>query len=225
VIVGSAIWIGNTGKSVETPRSRQAAWIYKEPATHLLTKGERLELLATSSRFVRTAVARRDLDAAWTLLGPEMRAGQTRSSWRSGTNNVVPFPVAGISAWNLLYSYDDDVALDLALVAKPGGDIVGKTFTIELKRYPESRGRWLVAAWVPKGITGAGQSRSAAAAPPPPPTRARLSAAWLAVPLAVLCVVVVIPLGFAVRSWHRHRRAAKQYAGELSSYRSTSNPS
>ena len=134
-------------------------------------------------------------------------------------------PVAGIAAWNLLYSYADDVALDLALVAKPGSDIVGKTFTIELKRYPGSAGRWLVASWVPKGITGEGQSRSAAAEPPLPPTRARLSAAWLAVPLAVLGLAVVVPLGFAVRSWHRHRRAAKRYARELGSYRSSSNPS
>jgi hypothetical protein len=224
-IVGGSILIGNTGRSVDTARSAEPAWVYEEPAAHRLTKEERVELLARSSHFVQTAVARRNLDEAWELLGPEMRAGQTRASWKSGDNNVVPFPAAGISAWSVLYSYDGDVAFDLALVARPGGDIVGKTFTIELKRYPERGGRWLVAAWVPKGLTGVGQSKSAAAQPPPPPPRAPLSAAWMFVPLSVLGLIVVIPLAIGLHSWLRHRRAAKRYALELSRYRSSSNPS
>ncbi|HEY3185238.1 MAG TPA: hypothetical protein VGJ77_20520 [Gaiellaceae bacterium] len=224
-IVGASIWIGNTGKSTETPLSDKPVWVYHEPRLHHLTQRERLELLSTSSHFIRTAVARQRLDEAWTLLGPEMQAGQTRKSWNTGTNNVVPFPVSGIAAWNLLYSYDDDVAFDLALVAKPGHDLVGKTFTIELKRYPQRGNRWLVAAWVPKGVTTAGQSKSAAAVPPPPPPRAPLSAKWLAVPLSILALIVLTPLAVIARSLIQNRRAAKRYARDLSSYRSTSSPS
>jgi hypothetical protein len=225
VIVVASIRIGNTGKSTETPFTGKAVWVYHEPRLHRLSRRERLDLLATSFHFVRTAVARRHLDEAWVLLGPEMQAGQTRKSWNTGTNNVVPFPVAGIAAWNLLYSYDDDVAFDLALVSKPGYDLVGKTFTIELKRYPQRGNRWLVAAWVPKGITTAGQSKSAAAAPPPPPPRAPLSAKWLAVPLSILALILLTPLAVIVRSVIQNRRAAKRYARDLSSYRSTSSPS
>ena len=129
--------------------SNEPAWVYHEPKLHKLSKAERLELLATSSRFVNTAVARKHLDEAWNLLGPEMQAGQTRKSWNTGTNNVVPFPVSNIIAWNVSYSYENDVAFDLALRSR-GGDIVGKTFTIELKRYPKLGNRWLVASWTPK---------------------------------------------------------------------------
>jgi hypothetical protein len=222
-IVGGSILIGNTGKSTETPFSAKPVRVYHEPRLHHLSQRERLELLATSSQFVRTAVARRRLDEAWTLLGPEMQAGQTRKSWNSGTNNVVPFPVVGIAAWNVLYSYDDDVAFDLALVAKPGHDLVGKTFTIELKRYPERGNRWLVAAWVPRGVTTAGQSKSAAAERPPPAPRAPLSAKWLIVPVAVLALILLTPLAVIVRSLVQSRRAAKRYARDL--YRSTSSPS
>jgi hypothetical protein len=220
-IVGGSIWIGNTGKSTETPLSNGPVWVYHEPRLHRLSQRERLELLATSSRFVQTAVARRHLDEAWNLLGPDMQAGQTRKQWNTGTNNVVPFPVAGIAAWNLLYSYDNDVAFDLALVAKPGHDLVGKSFTIELKRYPHRGNRWLVAAWVPKGISTAGQSKALAATPPPPPPQAPLSAKWLAVPASILALILLTPLVVLLRSLLQSRRAAKRYA----SYTSSSSPS
>jgi hypothetical protein len=225
VIVFASIRIGNTGKSTETPFTGKAVWIYHEPRLHQLSRRERLDLLATSFHFVRTAVARRHLDEAWVLLGPEMQAGQTRKSWNTGTNNVVPFPVADIVAWNVLYSYAGDVAFNLALVSKPGNDIVGKTFTIELKRYPRRGNRWLVARWVPAGITTAGQSRAAAAQAPAPPPGAALSAKWLILPVAILALIVLTPLAVALRSLVQSRRAAKRYAEELSRYRSTSSPS
>src|SRR5215216_4489553 len=145
LVVGAAIRVGNTGEKFDTPLTDQEAWVYTEPKLHRLSSRERLALFSTSAHFIRTAVARRNLDEAWDLLGPEMQSGQTRRSWRTGSNNVVPFPARGIAAWDVLYSYDDDVALDVALVASPHGDIVGKTFTIELKRYPEQGNRWLVA--------------------------------------------------------------------------------
>src|SRR5215216_825178 len=182
LVVGAAIRVGNTGEKFDTPLTDQEAWVYTEPKLHRLSSPDRLALFSTSSHFVRTAVARRDLDEAWDLLAPEMQSGQTRRSWRTGANNVVPFPARGIAAWDVLYSYDDDVALDVALVARPGADIVGKSFTIELKRYPQRGNRWLVASWVPKGITTGRQSRAAAAVPPPPPPRAPLAATWLLVP-------------------------------------------
>ena len=219
--VAGAVWIGNTGKSRETPLTDKPVWVYREPRLHRLSQRERLELLATSTHFVRTAVARRHLDEAWNLLGPEMRAGQTRKSWNSGTNNVVPFPVAGIATWDVAYSYEGDVAFDLALVSKPGHDIVGKSFMIELKRYPERGNRWLVAAWVPRGITTARQSKAIAAEPPPPPPRAPLSSTWLLVPVSILALIVLTPLAVVLRSLVQNRRAAKRYA----SYTSSSSPS
>jgi hypothetical protein len=220
-VVAGAIRIGNTGKSTETPLTNKPVWIYHEPRLHHLSQRERLELLATSSHFVRTAVARKHLDEAWDLLGPEMQAGQTRKSWDSGTNNVVPFPVAGIAEWSLLYSYEGDVAFDLALVSEPGHDVVGKSFTIELKRYPQRANRWLVAAWVPKGITTARQSKAAAAEPPPPPPRAPLSSKWLLVPVSILALILLTPIAVVLRSLVQNRRAAKRYA----SYTSSSSPS
>jgi len=219
-----AILIGNTGRSNETPLTNKPAWVYREPKRLTLTPEIRRELFETASRFVQTAVARKHLDTAWQMLGPEMRAGQTRKSWDTGFNNVIPFPAIGIATWDVLYAYKDDVAIDLAVVGARNSDWAGKTFTIELKHYRSHARDWLVASWVPKGVGGSRQIRSVAAQPLPPPVKAQVSAKWLLVPVGILGSVL---LGFIVWGIHatiKQRRAAKRFAEALG-YSSSSNPS
>jgi hypothetical protein len=216
-VVGGAIMVGNTGRSNATPLIDKPAWVYREPARMGLTAGDRRDLFLAASRFVKTAVARKHLDTAWDMLGPEMKAGQTRKSWDTGNNDVVPFPAVGIANWNILYSYRNDVALDLGVVGDPHSDWAGKTFTIELKKYPSHPHAWLVASWVPKGVGGAGQIKSVASVPPPPPPRAPLSARWLLVPVSIFGLFVLTLIGWGVRSAVRQRRNARKYARLLSS--------
>ena len=219
-----AIMVGNTGRSNETPLIDKPAWVYHEPAKARLTSADRRELFKTASVFIRTAVARKHLDSAWDMLGPEMKAGQTRKSWDTGNNNVIPFPAVGIANWNILYAYRDDVALDLGVIGDPHSDWAGKTFTIEFKRYKSEPKSWLVASWVPKGIGGAGQIKSVASAPAPPPTVAAVSAKWLLAPLAVVGALLLALAGWGIRNAVKQRRAAKRYA-KLLGYNSSSNPS
>jgi hypothetical protein len=231
-VVGSLVFVGirfdNTGRSNASPiDSTRKAWVYKEPLRETLTRRDRLDLFRTSSLFVRTAVARKHLDVAWNLLGPEMRAGQTRKSWNTGFNNVVPFKADGIQAWNILYAFHNDVALDLSLVSrgKAKGDWAGKTFTLELKRYAGHPHQWLVAAWVPKGIGGGGTlSPNRRAGPPPPPVKAQVSAKWLFVPAVFLGSLLLVLGAWGVRNVVRSRRASRRYAEALG-YNSSSNPS
>jgi hypothetical protein len=226
-LVALAVMLGNTGRSNATPIDKtKKPRVYTAPAHMRLTKHDRLELFDTSSRFVRTAVARKQLDAAWDMLGPEMRAGQTRKSWDSGFNNVVPFKADGIEAWDILYAYEDDVALDLSLVSgrRSGANWAGKTFTLELKRDPGSH-RWLVASWVPKGIGGGGTlSPNRRSGPPPPAVTAHISARWLFVPAVFLGGLLLVLAAAGMRSALRSRRAARRYAEALG-YKSSSNPS
>jgi hypothetical protein len=219
-----AILIGNTGRSNATPLIDKPAWVYREPARMRLTSSDRRDLFNAASLFVRTAVARKHLDSAWNMLGPEMKAGQTRKSWDTGFNNVIPFPAVGIANWSILYAYQNDVAIDLGVVGDPHSDWAGKTFTIELKHYKTQPHNWLVASWVPKGIGGAGQIKSVASAPPPPRTVAKVDAKWLLAPVAVLGLIILSLIGWGIRSTIKHRRAAKRYA-ELLGYSSSSNPS
>ncbi len=218
------ILVGNTGRSNETPLIDKPAWVYREPAKMRLTSSDRRQLFDTASVFIRTAVARKHLDSAWNMLGPEMKAGQTRKSWDTGNNNVIPFPAIGIANWSILYAYRDDVAIDLGVVGDPHSDWAGKTFTIELKRYKSQPRNWLVASWVPKGIGGAGQVKSVASAPVPPPTVAAVSAKWLFLPVCFLGALVIGLAAWGIRNVLKQRRAAKRYA-ELLGYNSSSNPS
>jgi hypothetical protein len=211
-VVAVSIEVGNTGHSTATPFSNRPASVYHEPPHMRLSARDRHELFDTASVFIATAVARKHLDAAWDMLGPEMKAGQTRKSWDSGFNNVIPFQAAGIAAWDILYAYRDDVALDLAVVGGKHSDWAGKTFTIELKRYAAKPRRWLVASWVPRGVGGSGQVRSIAKTPPPPPPKAPLSPKWLLAPLSILAGLLLTLAAWGVRSAIRQRRAARRYA-------------
>jgi hypothetical protein len=229
--VGLLAFVGirysNTGHSTETAVDRtQKPWVYKAPSQMRLTKDIRLELFQASSRFVRTAVRREHLDTAWDMLAPEMKAGQTRKSWDTGFNNVVPFKADGIQSWDVLYAYDGDVGLDLSLVSRgKGTNWAGKTFTVELKRDAAHPHRWLVAAWVPKGIGGGGTlSPNRRSGPPPPPVKAQVSAKWLLVPAGILGSLLMLLAFWGVRSVILGRRATRRYAEALG-YNSSSNPS
>ena len=116
------------------------------------------------------------------------------------------------------------MVVDLGVVGAKTSDWAGKTFTLELKRYPSHPHSWLVASWVPKGIGGAGQVKSVAKVPPLPPPAAALSAKWLVLPVAILGFLGLTLLVWALGGAVRHRRAAKRYA-RLLGYNSTSNPS
>jgi hypothetical protein len=227
VVVLVSIQLGNTGHSQATPIDKtKQAWVYRAPTHMRLTKRDRLQLFTATSRFVRTAVARKQLDSAWDMLGPEMKAGQTRKSWDSGFNNVVPFKADAIEAWDILYAYKDDVALDLSLVSgrRNADNWAGKTFTLELKRDPSSH-RWLVASWVPKGVGGGGTlSPNRRVGPPPPSVTAHISTQWLFLPGVFLGGLLLVLGAAGLRSAVRSRRASRRFAEALA-YKSSSSPS
>jgi hypothetical protein len=215
----------NTGKSNATPLIDKPATVYRVPARMHLSKQDRNELFAVTSRFVMTAVRRKHLDSAWSMLAPEMKAGQTRKSWDTGFNNVIPFNANGIGLFSILYAYQNDVAVDTGLVSGKGSGWAAKTFTIELKRSPGRAHQWLVASWVPKGIGGGGTlSPSRTAGPPPPPFHSKLSARWLMAPLVFFALLVVFLTVWGLGGTIRGRRAARRYAKALG-YSSSSNPS
>ena len=221
-----AIAVGNTGESNKTPLFDRPAWVYREPARMKLTATDRRQLFDTASHFIQTAVARKHLDSAWGMLGPEMRAGQTRKSWNTGFNNVIPFPAVGIATWDILYAYKGDVAIDLGVVGDKHSDWAGKTFTIELKRYKGHGNNWLVASWVPKGIGGAGQDKSVASQPPLKPPTAPLDAKWLLLPVSIFGLLIATLIAWAIRGAVQQRRAARRYARALGyGSSSSSNPS
>src|SRR5207244_10735819 len=74
------------------------------PKTGRPTVSDKAAALAVASRFIDTAVARKDVDRAWGLVTPTLRAGYTRKQWDTGDlPGIPPFPVAS-ARWSLQFS-------------------------------------------------------------------------------------------------------------------------
>jgi hypothetical protein len=151
----------------------------------------------------------------------------------------VPYPAAdrGLGSWNFVqYSYTDTVGLEVFLFPKPGSGWSAMTADVELVKGKD--GRWRVDYWMPKKFHGppavaakakpkAKPAKRTAAAPakaagkrhvttiqkaapasaqPPKPSRV-----WWLVPIALLSLIVLGPLGFGLSVWYRNRRAAREY--------------
>jgi hypothetical protein len=212
--VSAGIVFSNTGHSSATPFEDRPAEVFKLKEIPFSGATAR-DAGRTITSFVQAAVLRKNLDAAWKLASPNLREGLTRRDWNEGKLPVVGFPANALASigWRLDYAYRNDVVLDVMLAARPGTGVGTGVFLIELKR---PKGRWLVDAWVPR-------KEFAAAAPAPPPAgserRARPAAAvqpdngeqisklWFALPLGLLALVLLIPLGLVVSSV----RARRQY--------------
>lgn len=217
--MAAAVAIGNTGKSDQTPiDTTKKAWVYHAPKVMHLSARDRNVLMALSVRFIRTAVTRKHLDDAWSIVGPELKQGETRKEWDSGFNAVVPFPAAGIAAWDVLYSYRDDVAFDISVLGARGQPWISKTFMIELKRHPTrtNPNRWLVESWMPRGI-GTDNSLRPSARPRAAPItdRSALPRWTLVVPAAIFGGMLLLLGGWGLGSRLRGRRSARRYAKAL----------
>ena len=181
------------------------------PADHTL----RVQVLDATLRFVSTAVRRDHVEASWTLVDPSLKQGFTRREWATGNIPVVPFPAAGLGGWKIDWSYADDVGLDVALLPRKGSKVQPKTFLVELKRHGAT-GHWLVASWVPKGVSlGSDLADAAAAKKQLAPPRS-LGGRWLIFPLIGLAAIFLVPLSvMAGRGWLRGARAERAYRRSL----------
>jgi hypothetical protein len=108
-------------------------------------------------QFVKTAVGRSDLAAAWRIAGPNVRGGLTYKEWLTGNIPVVPYPVASVAQarFKVDYSYANEALLEVALLPKPGAKIKGQVFYLGMKRVPGPGGKrhWVVDNWVPHSST------------------------------------------------------------------------
>lgn len=227
-LVGGLVTVGvlwpNTAEQVPPVVEPGKPRVYHEPKPIKLTQTSRAEALATAANFVKTAVARRNVDRSWLLASPALKQGFTRAEWSGGEIPVVPYPVAE-AKWKLDYSYADAVGLQVLLFPEAGSGLRPNLFLMELKPVGPRR-HWVVDSWIPSGV-----ANPALAAPASTPGRgggsglgvqsldpgivgqaeSRLGAAWLFAPLALFAIVPIVLGIFGVRSWRRSRRAHRAY--------------
>ncbi len=186
-----------------------------------VTPAVRREIDVVVERFVHSAVLREDLDEAWALASPKLRATVSRERWNAGDLPVFPFPQEAfrVEDWRLRYTFDRTVVIDVMVLPKP--DVAQRTlvYGVELTAYGAGTSRrWLIDTWFPQTtLTSGGTSTTPkpavtlTAVPESPYTKGKLDARWLFVPLGVLALVAIFPLSLLVRGAVRRRRAERRY--------------
>ena len=113
---------------------------------HRPAKLEAVEL-RVAMEFVRTAVARKHLDRAWTVAAPELKQGMSREQWMTGTIPVVPYPVAQArTVIRRVDSFTDTGTLEVRFLPRAGTKARPAAFVLDLRK---EGGMWLVSAWLP----------------------------------------------------------------------------
>lgn len=102
--------------------------------------------------FIETAVARKDLAKAYPIAGPAIRQGQSLKEWLTGDIAVVPYPIQhlDIAPMKVVYSYPNEAAIQVALLAKDGSKTKSQLFDMTLERIGTPK-RWVVNLWAPHG--------------------------------------------------------------------------
>jgi hypothetical protein len=140
----------NTGESTATPLSTVAA-----DDRSAVPKTQKLdpEARSVARRFVQTAVARKNLRAAYALVGPMIKQGQTLKEWMTGNIAVVPYPVDAVeyAPMKIDYSYAREAQIQVALLPTDKAQKQGvrpQLFIATLIK--DKQDHWLVNAWVPR---------------------------------------------------------------------------
>lgn len=186
-----------------------------------VTPAVRREIDAVVERFVHSAVLREDLDEAWELASPKLRADVSRARWKAGDLPVFPFPREAfrVEDWRLRYSFDRTVVIDVMVLPKPETAQRTLVYGVELTAYGAGEPRrWRVDTWFPQTTLTSGGTPTTpkpmvtqTVAPESPYTKGKLDARWLLVPLGVLALVALFPLTLLVRGAVRRRRAERLY--------------
>ena len=221
IVAFVGIHFSNTGhKEQERFTADKPQLVAKSPKPDVFTRAEQKQVRAVAARFVESAVFRNHVTDSFALTTSELREGESKSEWASGTIPVVPFPKKAVDTvrWRLNYSYADEVGLKVAFYTKPASGVDRQVFDISLQNHGTARApRWLVSYWAPSG--GLQLSRAGPRAPSidPAPPKPALGAIWLLVPIGLIAGGLVGVIVFlAVRGRIRHARATRLYKSSSS---------
>ena len=208
----------NTGQKEAKFRPGKPKVVHEEPRATPLPKADRASSQKVVDAFVTNGVLRKNLSRSYDLVTAEMRQGMSRHQWETQDIPIVPFPLRDfvLAKSKLSYSHGNVARYDVAMLARPQGQTRSGIFSIEL--HAVRRGgqrRWLVDYWEPIG--GGISTPAVPRANPlsltnePSSTAHPLATTWVLVPLSVLSLIVLLPIGIGVRGWIRNRRIDRAY--------------
>jgi hypothetical protein len=120
-IAALIVFVPNTGHSFATPIDESSqAQVYHAPRTVTASAAQKAAAVSTLSRFVRSAVIRRELATSWPLATAHMKNGTSRADWLSGNLPVVPYPASAFrtTGFTLRYQYKGILGYDVLVLPK-----------------------------------------------------------------------------------------------------------
>ncbi|HMJ00154.1 MAG TPA: hypothetical protein VK488_10010 [Gaiellaceae bacterium] len=215
ILVAGAIVVGfasglrwNVTYKAQGPSNIPAHIDNASPKPVRLKNRDERRMLEVASRFVHSAVARKEVDRSWDLASAELRAGFTRKGWDAGNLPVSPYPV-GQAKFRLEYEDTEGVGVSVSLSPAKGSRDPPGDYLIGLHPLGAGKQRhWVVDYWqsVPTGAAVGSVSRSQVSGTKSVGTF-KEGKAWLLVPAGLLSLIVLIPVGIATVHWYRRRRA------------------
>ncbi len=152
-VLGAAVFVfvffRNTGHPLPNKLSDQAASVVKNEPTVPLDAA----IVPLMKTFIATAVARKHLDQAYSIVGPDIRGNLTRKQFEQGNIPVIPYPTADIRRvhYTVDYSHPTQAGLEVGLSPKAGADTRRLTFYIAFKKLGTgSSAHWVVNYWSPR---------------------------------------------------------------------------
>jgi hypothetical protein len=112
------------------------------------------EALQVARKFLETAVLRKNLSAAYDIVGPALKGNMTRAQFEKGDIPVQPYPARNTktAAFTVDWSYRTQIMLEVDLVAKKGsGSNIRPHFPYFLgleRKGDKPNGRWQVNTWI-----------------------------------------------------------------------------
>ena len=208
---GLGLHFTNTAEPQKETFERGRVRITHDQVPKRLLPADRQAILAVVHRFVRTAVAGKDLAAAYDLSTATLKGGVTRAQWARGENPIYHYPVFKHGV-RIAASYENDVMVQLYLRAR-SRKVEPLGVDVELKAVGAGPARrWLVDYFQPRAtLVTAGDRPASGPEPKDPGIGPHLTERWLLVPLGMFSLIVLLPIGLALKHWTAARAAERQY--------------
>jgi hypothetical protein len=146
--ISMVVFKGTPNAFTDTISNKPATLYHPDKTVKLSVEEKRL-----AREFIRTAVERKNIDAAYAIVHPDLKGTLTRKQWDTGNIPVVSYAAenAETAAFTVDYSFKTSALLEVDLVARPGQDQRPELrFYIGLKRAGgKPNGRWLINYWQP----------------------------------------------------------------------------
>jgi hypothetical protein len=213
-VAGGIALLPSGGHKVTVARGSGPTHVVRVPKSVPLTAERRHAVDSLLETFVPAAVERKQPLRALPLVTHAFRDGVSDDDWKQGTLPVFPYHARAGWGWRLVYSHANELSIDLLLHPDRTETLGPIAYTVVFVR---RGGRWLIDSFVPAASFAAEKKTPKILAQPdfsPYATdrgKSALSAKWLAVPAALLALIVLVPLAVIVANWRRGRRAWKQY--------------